>query len=107
MFTYSLTEPSHEDSVSANNMHKSVVVPNNTAQYCDATKYHQESETHSLSSASNDDVTAGEGSGEVSGTVYVHNVPPIGKDSTGDIVTPANPTELTQNKDHMLKDGFI
>ena len=28
-----LTEPSHEDSVSVNNMHKSVVVPNKTAQY--------------------------------------------------------------------------
>ena len=27
------------------------------------------------------------------------------KESTGDIVTPANPTERTQNKDHMLKDG--
>ena len=26
-----LTEPSHDDSVSANNMHKSVVVPNKTA----------------------------------------------------------------------------
>ena len=75
-----------------NNMHKSVVVPNKTAQYCDVTKSHQESETQSLSSASNDDVTAGEGSGEVSGTVYVQNVPPIVKDSTGDIVTPANPT---------------
>ena len=43
-----LTEPSHEDSVSANNMHKSVVVPNKTAQYCDVTKSHQESETQSL-----------------------------------------------------------
>ena len=98
-----LTEPSHTDSVSVNNMHKSVVVPNQTAQYCDVTK---ESETQSLSSASNDDVTAGEGSSEVSGTVYVQNVPPIVKDSTGDIVTPTNPTELTQNKDHMLKDCF-
>ena len=68
MFYTQLTEPSHEDSVSANNMHKSVVVPNKTAQYCDVTKSHQESETQSLSSA--------------------------------------NPTELTQNKDHMLKDGF-
>ena len=38
--------------------------------------------------------------------MYVQNVPPIVKGSTGDIVTPANPTELTQNKDHMLKDGF-
>ena len=38
--------------------------------------------------------------------MYVQNVPPIVKDSTGDIVTPANPTKLTQNKDHMLKDGF-
>ena len=28
------------------------------------------------------------------------------KDSTDDIVTPANSTELTQNKDHMLRDGF-
>ena len=101
-----LTEPSHEDSVSANNIHKSVVVPNKTAQYCDVTMSHQESETQSLSSASNDDITAGEGSGEVSRTVYVQNVPPIVKDSTGDIVTPANPTERTQNKDHMLKDGF-
>ena len=108
-----LTEPSHEDSVSANNMHKSVVVLSKTAQYCDVTKSHhhevsslKESETQSLSSASNDDVTAGEGSGKVSGTGYVQNVPPIVKDSTGDIVTPANPTELTQNKDHMLKDGF-
>ena len=102
-----LTEPSHEDSVSVNNMHKSVVVPNKTAQYYDVTKSHQESETQSLSSASNNDVTAGEGSGEVSGTVYVQNVPPIVKDSTGDIVTPANPSELIQNKDHMLKDGFL
>ena len=101
-----LTETSHEDSVSANNIHKSVVVPNKTAQYCDVTKSHQESETQLSSSASNDDVTAGEVSGEVSGTEYVQNVSPIVKDSTGDIVTPANPTELTQNKDHMLKDGF-
>ena len=97
-----LIEPSHADSVSASNMHKSVVVLNKTAQYCDVTKSQQESETQSLSSASNDDVTAG----EVSGTVYVQNVPPIVKDSMGDIVTPANPTERTQNKDHMLKDGF-
>ena len=44
-----LTEPSHKDSVSANNMHTSVVVPNKTAQYCDVTKSHQESETQSLS----------------------------------------------------------
>ena len=55
-----LTEPSHEDSVSANNMHKSVVVPNKSAQYCDVMKSHQESETQSLSSASNDDAIAGE-----------------------------------------------
>ena len=101
-----LTKPSLEDSVSSNNMHKSVVVPNKTAQCCDVTKSHPESETQSLSSASNDDVTSGYGSGEVSGTVDVQNVPPIVKYSTGDIVTPANPTERTQNKDHMLKDGF-
>ena len=69
--------------------------------------YHQESETQSLSSASNDDVTSGECSGEVSGTVYIQNVRPIVEDCTGDIVTPANPTERTQNKDHMLKDGFL
>ena len=58
-------ESSHEDSVSANSMHKSVVVANKTAQYCDVTKSHKESETQSLSSASNDDVTVGEGSAEV------------------------------------------
>ena len=90
-----LTEPSHEDSVSASNIHKSVVVTNKTAQYYDVTKSQQKSETQSLSSASNDDVTAGESSGEVSGTVYVQNVPPIVKDSTGDIVTPANSTDRT------------
>ena len=50
-----LTEPSHEDSVSANNMDMSVVVPNKTDQYCNVTKSHQESDTQSLSSASNDD----------------------------------------------------
>ena len=88
-----LTEPSHEDSVFVNNIYKSIVVPNKTAQYYEVTKSHQESETQSVSSASNDDVTDGECSGEV-------------KDSTVDIVTLPNPTELTQNKDHMLNDGF-
>ena len=68
---------------------------------------HQESETQSLSSASNDDVTTDEVSGGVSGMVSVHNVKTvIYCESMGDIVTPANPTERTQNKDHMLKNGL-
>ena len=49
-------------------------MPNKTYQYCDVMNSHQESETQSLSSASNDDVTTDEVSGGVSGTVSVHNV---------------------------------
>ena len=42
----------------------------------------------------------------IKANLNVRNVPPIAKDTMGDIVTPANPTERIQNKDHMLKYGY-